>query len=184
MHFSSSNHKEKSSGFSGILCGHSSSFFGGILRSRQFLRQKRTFRLAHSRPKEKPQWWFGTYTVLLPSLSYQKFRLDIGCTSACHTRAPLKQEASSTLSWAVVEFSSSYCHQMRVVLEAGDTKRNVFVELMVWCGPWLWIMGDGPKKLPRGLLSRIGVLSDCLFRLSYLIAWQATSLGEAGVKMC
>lgn len=184
MHFSSSNHKEKSSGFSGILRGHSSSFFGGILRSRQFLRQKWTFRLAHSRPKEKPRWCFGTYTVLLPSLSYQKFRPDIGCTSACRTRAPLKQEASSTLSWAVVEFSSSYCHQTCVVLEAGDAKRNVFVELMAWCGPWLWIMGDGPKKLPRGLLSRIGVLSDCLFRLSYLIAWQATSLGEAGVKMC
>lgn len=192
MHFSSSNHKEKSSGFSGILRGHSSCCFGGTLRSGQFLRQKRTVRLAHSRPKGKPRWWFGTYTVLLPSmsyqkfqrLSYQKFRLDIGCTSACHIRAPLKQEASSTLSWAVVAFSSSHCHQTHMVLEAGDAKRHVFVELMAWCGPWLWIIGDEPKKLPWGLLSGIGVLSDYVFLLSYLIARQATNLGEVGVKMC
>lgn len=170
MHFSSSNHKEKSSGFSGIFRGHSSCFFGGNLRSRQFLRQRRTVRLAHSRPKGKPRWGFGTYTVLLPSLSYQKFRPDTGCPSARHTRAPLKQEASSTLCWAVVEFSSGYCHQTRVVLEAGDANRNVFIELMAWCGPWLWIMGDEPKKLPRGLLSRIGVLPDYLFLLSCVIA--------------
>lgn len=113
MHLSSSNHKEESSGCSGILGGHSGCLFVGERKVRA-VRSAKTDRLVHSRPPQDRRggksvvgWRVEHETQGGPSPGWndgfnQKFRPDFSGLWPCSARVSAPDTSLVLKCWVLV----------------------------------------------------------------------------------